>query len=432
MSTLPLIAGARERDIIAWHEGLALTLPQFQDDVARVAGALPDGTCLINLCENRYAFLLAFAAGLSRGLQTLLPPNRSEQTVADLLAEHAGGQVIDDAWVNAALADAAPLPPPQLIDADRLAVTLFTSGSTGRPSAHRKRWRALFAGAELTRRRLPFPDGPCNLLATVPPQHMFGLETTIVLPLVSGLRIDTGRPFFPADVQARLASLPPPRVLVTTPLHLRACVEAGLRWPAVEFVLSATAPLPVELAAKAEAAFAAPVLEIYGSTETGAIATRRTTNGPLWTPYPGVRITPTEDGACAEVAHLDDLRQPLNDLVEVEADGRFRLLGRSADLINIAGKRASLADLNLKLQAIEGVLDGVFVMPDHADERTRLCALVVAPSLSNQDILERLRRVLDPAFLPRPLYRVEALPRNAAGKLPRQALLDMLHTLGRD
>jgi len=430
MSTLPLVAGDRDRDIIAWHDGQALTVAQFLPDVARVAAQLPPDGGLINLCENRYHFLLGFAAALCRGLLTLLPPNRSEQTVADLLADHPGSRVLDDAWVLRALVGpAAPLVPE--IDGERLAATLFTSGSTGKPSAHAKRWREFFAGAQLTRRQLPFPEGGCNVLATVPPQHMFGLETTIVLPLVGGMRIDTGRPFFPADIRARLQALPTPRVLVTTPLHLKACLDAGLDWPAVEFVLSATAPMSPQLAAQAEAAFAAPVMEIYGSTETGAIATRRTAVDGLWTPHPGVRISQDGDSAIAEVDHLD-LRLALNDRVEVESDGRFRLLGRTADLINIAGKRASLADLNLKLLAIEGVRDGVFLMPDEHDERARLTAFVVAPEVDNQTILEQLRRVLDPVFLPRPLHRVQALPRNAAGKLPRQALIDLLRTLERN
>ena len=57
---------------------------------------------------------------------------------------------------------------------------------------------------------------------------------------------------------------------------------------------------------------------------------------------------------------------------------------------------------------------------------TRLAALVVAPALSEAEILAVLRAAIDPVFLPRPLRRVGALPRNATGKLPRDALLQAL------
>lgn len=92
--------------------------------------------------------------------------------------------------------------------------------------------------------------------------------------------------------------------------------------------------------------------------------------------------------------------------------------------MNIAGKRTSLGYLNHQLNDIEGVHDGVFFMPDESGEGvTRLTAFVVAPGVSRNDLIGALRARIDPAFLPRPLYLVDALPRNATGKLPREALL---------
>jgi acyl-coenzyme A synthetase/AMP-(fatty) acid ligase len=119
--------------------------------------------------------------------------------------------------------------------------------------------------------------------------------------------------------------------------------------------------------------------------------------------------------------------QKLLDVIEQEPDGSFRLLGRSLDLIDVAGKRASLADLTQRLLAIDGVQDGVFIQPDSGDGLVRrLAAFVVAPGLSTADVRSQLERAVDPVFSPRPLVFVEALPRNATGKLPRQALLALL------
>ena len=118
----------------------------------------------------------------------------------------------------------------------------------------------------------------------------------------------------------------------------------------------------------------------------------------------------------------------LADLVEVLADGRFHLRGRNADLLEIAGKRASLGDMTRKLLAIPGVRDGVVFQLDAAgpDGVRRIAALAVAPELGERAILAALRTCIDPVFLPRPLKRVACLPRNDTGKLPRQALVALL------
>ena len=95
-----------------------------------------------------------------------------------------------------------------------------------------------------------------------------------------------------------------------------------------------------------------------------------------------------------------------------------------ADLVNVAGKRSSLAYLNHHLNSIAGVEDGVFFMPGETEAGvTRLTAFVVAPGLSRQGLVEALRVRIDPVYLPRPLYFVESLPRNATGKLARETLL---------
>jgi acyl-coenzyme A synthetase/AMP-(fatty) acid ligase len=116
----------------------------------------------------------------------------------------------------------------------------------------------------------------------------------------------------------------------------------------------------------------------------------------------------------------------LADVIELEDERHFLLRGRNEDMLNIAGKRASLADLNLKLQQVPGVVDGVIFAPETHGEAGRLAALVVAPGMTRDQVLAALRRSVDPVFLPRPLYLVDALPRAESSKLPRAALLDLL------
>ena len=210
-------------------------------------------------------------------------------------------------------------------------------------------------------------------------------------------------------------------------MHLRALLVSGCVLPPLRAIVSATAPLPVELAIQAEQRYGCEVREVFGSTETCVIARRRTACETAWTPLPGVRVAPQPDGTAVHAPHLAT-PVVLADLVEVDDEGRFVLRGRHADLLEIAGKRASLGDMTRKLLAIPGVEDGVVFQMDAPGEGgvCRIAALAVAPTLEESAILAALRRTIDPVFLPRPLRRVAALPRNETGKLPRELLVGLL------
>ena len=253
------------------------------------------------------------------------------------------------------------------------------------------------------------------------------METSVLLPLLGPASAHAERPFFPADVARALAEVPAPRVLVTTPVHLRALVQADVELPPLAAMVSATAPMPVELAAQAEAMFGAPLVEMFGSTETCVFASRRAALDEDWAMYPGVRLHPQPDGTLIEAPQLAE-PMVLADLVELRGEGHFRLCGRNTDLLEIAGKRASLADLNRRLLAIPGVEDGLVLQLDGADPMgvRRIAPLVVAPELTEAQVMAALRRAMDPVFLPRPLRRVPSLPRNETGKLPRQQALALL------
>ncbi|MHB1354156.1 MAG: AMP-binding protein [Thiobacillus sp.] len=312
------------------------------------------------------------------------------------------------------------------IDAAQVVAEVFTSGSTGTPLPHPKHWGRLVDNVRAEAARLGVGPGHA-LVGTVPPQHMYGLESTVLMPLQCGAAFHAGHPFYPADVAAALAELPRPRALVTTPYHLRTLLAAETALPAADLLLSATAPLSAATAAEAETRFGAPLFEIYGCTETGQLASRRPARDAAWQTLGAVCLRQDGDSAWAEGGHVERPTR-LGDVVELaDEDGRrFLLHGRHADLVNIAGKRTSLAYLNHQLHAIPGVRDGVFVLP--ADEAganpegvRRLSALVVAPDLTPAALMQALRARIDPLFLPRPLVFVEALPRNTTGKLAAAA-----------
>jgi acyl-coenzyme A synthetase/AMP-(fatty) acid ligase len=404
---------------------------------AALAQRLPQAAHVLNLCEDRGRFLLAFMAACWRGQTNLLPQSRVPGAVREIAALFPGCYVLTDTALDDVgvpqfrLADeglSAPSWPgavPQ-VPASHAAAIVFTSGSTGGPQPHVKSWRTLYVTAGLCAER--FLGGAATghtVVATVPPQHMYGLETSVMLALGGGCATHAARPFFPEDVRATLAAVPAPRVLVTTPVHLKSLAATKLAYPAVTRIISATAPLAPALAALAEGTLGAPVHEIYGCTEAGSMCTRRTLDGDRWRPYPGLRLHHHEGMTHVTGPHLD-AAVATPDVIEAHDDGTITLLGRSADMIKVAGKRASLVQLTGRLLSIPGVEDGVVFMPGDGAAPARTAALVVAPGLSEQQVLRAMADLVDPVFLPRPLRRVERLPRNALGKLPRAELLALL------
>jgi acyl-coenzyme A synthetase/AMP-(fatty) acid ligase len=465
MPSFPLLSHASGDQTIAWRDGVPVPATAFLADVMRVARALPAGGHVLNLCADRYRFAVGLCATLVTGRTSLLPSAHTPEALRQLAAfapdvhclhdrasdpvalpcmrypdhadhtDHADGAgQVDQAAPHTHTAHAFAVPQ---IDAAQTVAWLFTSGSTGAPVPHRKTWGELVRCLRGSAGRLGLHGlGACTLIGTVPPQHMYGFENTVLLALVGGFAFSNRQPFYPGDLAAELAGLPQPRVLVTSPVHLRALMLSAQPLPPVALTVSATAPLAPALARDAEARLGAPLVEIYGSTESGQIATRRTAREAAWTLYPGIRIdlragTP-ESGPQAWVsgAHVDP-PVPMGDVIEPLDDVRFLLHGRIGDLINIAGKRTSLGYLNHQLNAIPGVVDGVFFMPDEpaceageagGDPVTRLAAFVVAPQLDAVRLQRALRERIDAAFMPRPLCFVDALPRNETGKLPRDAL----------
>ena len=443
--SLPLLASRDLAQPLAWRGGKSISGAQFIAEAQLLARELPAGDP-VNLCQDRYHFALGLAAALLRGQTSLMPPNALPETL-DHLEGVAPYLLVDfDGVATGRLptfrvhrpADVV-LPPGQAqpvprIAADLLAVRLLTSGSTGTPQPHAKRWDSLVANIAAQAQRLsellrrPSLAG-LALVGTVPAQHSYGFESSVLLALLGGASFEAERPFFPADISAALQRVPAPRALVTTPFHLKTVLLAGLPLPPVALVLSATAPLSPQMAAQAEAVFGGLLVEIYGCTEAGQVASRRTTAGLTWCTLGELRIT-RQGGLQADASeqfivaggHVPQ-PTPLADVLELQDERHFRLLGRANDLIHVAGKRSSLAHLNFHLNSIAGVVDGAFWLPDEVtDGVVRPVAFVVAPGVSAREVIAGLRGVLDSAFLPRRVVHVEALPREATGKLTAAAL----------
>ncbi len=439
IDTLPLLPESGMDSIVAYRGATPVTRSRFLHDLLALAARLPDTGHVLNLCKDRYWFATALFAAIARDTLTVLPNSVAPDIIAGLrhdlpdlvcLGDQASPP-LDLPYLQVCGSDdhtAAGTPGIPRIPSGQRIMHVYTSGSTGKPVRHAKTFgrigECIAAGAG---RVWTTAGGPCTVLGTVPFQHMYGLESTVFLPLLGRGRLASRQPFFPADIAAALAELPAPRLLVTTPFHLRKLLDTDITVPPVAAIVSATAPLSGELAAEAETRLNAPVIEIYGSTETGQIATRRPAQCAEWEMYDGITLTLEQGIARVSGGHLES-PQVLNDSIELCGQSRFRLLGRNSDMVNVVGKRSSLSYLNQVIARLPGVRDGVFCIPETHPERdvSRLAAFVVAPGLRAHEIQSSLLQQLDPVFLPRPIIFVDSLPRDGNGKISASAMAELI------
>jgi len=447
IKTFPLIHAYRPNAPIMFGHGGYVSQTDFVVRVVRLSQMLPDTPYLINLCKDRYAFALVFCAALVRGVVNILPPNRHPKTLEEVAIDYPdccavvdddeapSGMSVMDFRVQALdidLLDGTPIPDLPRLDGEQLAAIAFTSGTTGKSLPIRKLWRTFVGTARALAVRLVPPGKRPVIVATVPSQHMYGLEMTVMMALHGGCVMDSRHPFYPDDVESILTSFGAFSLLVTTPVHLRALIGANVKMPALMKVISATAPLAREVAAEVEQLCQAPVEEVFGCTEAGSIATRRTLKENIWTMLDGMSLEVSEGlNGGAVLVHgrqLPDIPKVEDRLVLVN-QYQFQYLGRPQDMANIAGKRASLSDITLKLLAIDGVDDGIVFMPDEVvgrnDRRLSRPAALIVSELPLHVVRAALSKKVDSVFLPRPIKKVAALPRNDTGKL----LHSMLHDL---
>ncbi|MFT5611583.1 MAG: acyl-coenzyme A synthetase/AMP-(fatty) acid ligase [Arenicella sp.] len=426
-----------------------ITAGEFIGHVTSLAAQLPNKRYCVNLCDNRYLFMVSVCAVIVAKQTNLLPANKSPATQERLAQDYPQSYLLHDGMAELALgiedfdlngvsislnfdgvAQAEPCVIP-LISLDHLAVISFTSGSTGDSQSNLKSWNTLSTSTAINSAyMLPNSDQTVYHLATVPSQHMWGFETTVLMAMFAKVCICDGRPLYPIDIYQELSKLPEPRALVSTPLHLRALAGSAAEGPNIEYILSATAPLDIQLAKSIESKLSTKIKEVYGCSEVGSMAIREPAITERWERFTGLNFTLNkENQVVVNAAHLPrDIA--LQDNIKLLEAPYFELQGRSSDLINIAGKRGSLHQVNRVMASFAGLLDGVVFFPEQSKAVPRLVAIAVLTQDSSLDLLrQHFKQQLDAAFVPRPIYLVKALPREDTGKLTNIKLLSLYQSL---
>lgn len=440
-TTLPIHTS--DKAVFALCNGKIITYERFWQHVSKMRTLLPKHKYLVNYCEDRYLFCVVLFSAALNASTTLLPPSKSSGIVIELEREYGPLCAISDQPLSGFLIDQMVVDLEALenetditvlheslnitLDPQQVIVIAFTSGSTGCPKAQLKHWGGFIDCAQRAIQQLGIENQQLAMLSTTPPQHMFGLETSVMWPYISNLVLINQRPFYPEDIRIAVQSMPYPVVLCSTPTHLRACVRSAGQWSNLAAIICSTAPLSSTLASEIETVMGADLHELYGSTETLSYASRRTADQTLWTPYPGVKL---EAQAKATRLKATYLQHPvlLDDVFDIQSDGQFKVIGRATDLIKIGGKRASISELNQRLQAISGIADGCFFRIEHSDIDQRL-GIIVVSEYKSETIISELKLHLDEVFLPRVVYYTKTIPRNSVGKLLDSELKKLLGQL---
>ena len=415
--------------------------PRFEFEISSPEGTGDDpdrnpSSVMVNLAQDFHSFAQCLLWARRHRMRVLLAPDRQSATavLGSLSPPAPSCLFFEEDESPGGTRPAIPCPDAPSTQRGRRRVkslprgriALWSSGTTQSPGLHFKSWTQLLESVDAISRRVRIRRFS-HVLSTVPPYHLYGLEHGLFMPWRNGVPLYRRRLFFPSDVReaAMLGKRP---VLVTTPFHLRALVESGLTVTGLGLIVCSTAPLSTALARESEGRFNAPVMEVYGSTETGALATRRTVREAPWHLLDHVRLSRRGGRPCL-VRCRTGTAQFLDDEVEVLDSSHLRLLGRRQDIVKVAGRRASLSALNDALLEIPGVRSGAFYQPQEQEIRggpRRLVAFVTAPGIPEESILTQLRKRIDGIFLPRPLIVVKDIPHLPTGKISH-AVLDGLY-----
>ncbi|PIU17817.1 MAG: hypothetical protein COT18_12050, partial [Elusimicrobia bacterium CG08_land_8_20_14_0_20_59_10] len=327
-------------------------------------------------------------------------------------------------------------------DSGRTALWLYTSGSAGGRKGVPKTLANI--GEELAALEGTFGTrlGACTVLSTVSHQHIYGLLFRLFWPLCSGRPFIAETPLLWDELPAGGAGSSPV-CLVSSPAHLGRVCSPGAEIsppPGCRAVFSSGAPLAAEAALAIRRRWHLPVVEVFGSTETGGVGWR-VQSGPeassLWTPLPGVKVSVSR--GCRLRVSSPFASRPLSggwcamgDRGELKPDGSFAAAGRVDRIVKIAGKRISLDEMESRLTGHPWVAEAVLaVLEDGAPGRSFIGALLVLNRAGKQYLGSggrlaagrEFRRYLAGHFeavtLPRYFRYADSVPRNSQGKISR-------------
>ncbi|MCC6876515.1 MAG: acyl-CoA synthetase [Sandaracinaceae bacterium] len=437
MSALDLLARHDAASPVAIGRDRVIAAAELCAHVAAVADAMPEareGDEVVVMCRDRHRFAVALIAAWRRGFAVALPPSAQPDAI-DAVRRRGARTVIHDVdgvdrgidvrsapIVEAARARVgkeafASIGP---FDRDRVLAIVHTSGTTGTSLACAKTAGQLLGEAQVLVQSFEIARG-VRVAAMVPPHHIYGLLFGVLVPLVAGGAYHRTTPLHPAEVAEVVRD---GDVIVSVPAHLRALIASDAM-PKPSRIFSSGAPLPPNVAEQLRLRFGWIVTEVFGSTETGGIAWRQSGGRGAWAPLPGVVVRAEDERLVLDSPFLSPSEpRPYRgaDRVQLLEDGTFLHLGRADGVLKVGGVRVSIAEIEARLMAIEGVRDAAAIGVEVEGPRGVEVWAAVESDLSVSEIRRELVRWLAPVAVPRRIKVAGALPREPNGKVTRAAL----------
>ncbi|MDF1790476.1 MAG: AMP-binding protein [Thalassobaculaceae bacterium] len=418
----------------------------FERDVAALTARLPadaDGRWLL-ASDDPYAVAVGLLAVAFSRQSVVLPGNLKSGHIEALSQDVTGvlSHGVDlPAGLNARpiLDRDTPDPPTPMpltaFDSTAVEIVLYTSGTTGQPVAVAKSLRC-FELEVATLERTFGGEADTRILSTVPPYHMYGLLFWVLWPLLVRRPLLTEVIRFPGEL-VDAAKAAGAAIVISSPAFLRRSVSA-LDLRAIDACLrgiySSGGPLDPAVAAAYNARLSHPVVEVYGSTETGGVAHRSVysrAEPPGWTLFADVEIDidPVE-GTLSVSSPLLPTDEPfvMGDRACLRPDGTFDLLGRRDRVMKIEERRVSLTEVESRLAGLEEIATARVVAVESTNLRTELAAVVVPSPQGWRDIVTsgkqmmtaRMRAALgahlEDVGIPRKWRFVRAMPESSHGK----------------
>jgi acyl-coenzyme A synthetase/AMP-(fatty) acid ligase len=440
-----LLRGPREPDREFVRSGATFAEVYAMAAWLRAALAGPEyrGAAVCLAADNKAVVAAALLASLAGGPTLLLPYAFSARVLARMRQTTGFTTAISDAARTFPDGVRVICPHPTgvaTIPVDGQAspraelLKIFTGGSTGAPRLWTKTGRNIFGESLFLAERFKVTEQDC-ILATIPPYHIYGLLYSVGLPLVSSAVVVDEIPSFPGEI-AKAAAQAKATVLASVPAHYRALREVQ-KDIQVRLAFSSAGMLDAADNKAFRRENRVGVVEVYGSTETGGIATRNRSLGEdFFTPYTTLDWK-VVDGRLAVRSPYISPDLPVdaqgfftsNDRVEAKDPNTFSLQGRADTVTKVGGKRVDLEEIRVLIKNEPGVVDCVVVaLPESGGREHQIGALIQGQDVDMESIRKSLVDSLEPYALPRRLKTVEHLPMKENGKYDRLAIVRLLNT----
>jgi acyl-coenzyme A synthetase/AMP-(fatty) acid ligase len=391
----------------------------------------PVSLCLCTTDRGKMA--AALLAALTRPATLILPYSCEKTVLARIRQEHGFSKAVTDAPADLPPGVAAVDPVP-LLDGHRafdaslirdpgeVFVRLFTGGSTAAPRTWSKTIGNLFFEAIYHAQKMQVTQQD-RFVATVPPCHIYGLLFSVLTPLVAGAGVVEGIPTYPHEIQTAIEKHQA-TYLVSIPLHYRMATGMDLPASSLAGALCSAARLEPEDSRAFYEKTGLGITEIYGSTETGGIATRVcTTAQPHFTPFDYIQWKQT-DGSLAicsdfispEIALDADGFFVTSDRIRVVGPNAFSLEGRADRIVKVGGKRVDLDEIRMVLLEMPEVSDAAVLSVADSGSRGNEIRALAAAQASAAQIRRHLADRLPGYALPRKIRLTDQIPVSPAGK----------------